>query len=499
MNTTDAMDRLASADPFPDGLPTPPFEPVLRRLDEQEPSATFSACRERFLEPPLGAWLGPAGDVIACSRCRLGGRGASRAPRRPVAARRRPCAVAVAAVAVWDLAPAPNSPRQSTAADCQEHVGRGAAAPRSAPQPDQGSRRVSEPRRGAGSVRRDRARRPSRTSARDLVDDGDVSSRWSGRCRRQPVYPGRAVPLGVGYASELVPDAVRRVKWVFGGRTVYPAIRDNVAVAPASVPRGTGPGLKSVTWYDAGGRVVAYEDAATFQKRQAASEQRSIDREINPVLRRRFPVLNRPHTTADRLPSALQTITRRDRSLAPWLSQRVDIPGSRLVDWIVPGRDGFCRFDAERLPGGRTVTPALSEHCVSGIKPDHKGDRTHHQRRGARPGSEPKQRTNAGDRVLLHNRHVGHGRPLRRPQCPSPDYRRHDRRPCFPWRPDLSPHPRPTTPRTKDPNANALKPRAWNSPPVLDVYPSRVVPSTLLEAELQALLANSGCSAGQLP
>ena len=488
MNTTDAMDRLASADPFPDGLPTPPFEPVLRRLDEQEPSATAArrAARgfsSRRWEP---GWVLPAISllvvgVVLAAVALLVHRGAQ---SPPAAGRARSQSL----LSQFGILRRPQTPRDSRLPRIVKNM-LGVAPQRHDLLPSL-TRVVGEfPSRGEGRVLFvviAHGARPSHpreiwlmmvTSAPDGAGGGGAS----------PFTPGELFPqIGDGYASELVPDAVTRVKWVFGGRTVYPAIRDNVAVAPASVPRGTGPGLKSVTWYDAGGRVVAYEDAATFQKRQAASEQRSIDREINPVLLRRFPVLNRPHTTADRLPSALQTITRRDRSLAPWLSQRVDIPGSRLVDWIVPGRDGYCRFDAERLPGGRTRHASAQRTLRLGLKPDHKGDRTHHQRRVACPGSEPKQRTNAGDRVLAHNRHIGHGRPLRRPQCPSPDYRRHDRRPCFPWRPDLSPHPRPTTPRTKDPNANALKPRAWNSPPVLDVYPSRVVPSTLLEARLGA-------------
>jgi hypothetical protein len=103
-----------------------------------------------------------------------------------------------------------------------------------------------------------------------------------------PYTPGDLFPqIGDGYAAELVPDAVTRVKWAFPRRTVYPTIRENVAVAPASVPSGTGPGLINVTWYGAGGRVLAYEDAATLAKRQAASERRAVAREISPVLLQR--------------------------------------------------------------------------------------------------------------------------------------------------------------------------------------------------------------------
>lgn len=94
-----------------------------------------------------------------------------------------------------------------------------------------------------------------------------------------PYTPGQLFPqIGQGYASELVPDAVKRVKWVFPERTVYPTIHDNVATAPVSVPRGRGPGLKSVTWYGAGGRVLASENQAMLDKRQAASEKPATTR-----------------------------------------------------------------------------------------------------------------------------------------------------------------------------------------------------------------------------
>jgi hypothetical protein len=180
-----------------------------------------------------------------------------------------------------------------------------------------------------------------------------------------PYTPGELFPqIGDGYASELVPDAVTRVKWVFPGRTVYPPIRDNVAVAAASVPSGLGPGLLSVTWYGANGRILAYEDRATLDKRQAESEQRAIARQVSPVLLRSFPILNRPHTSIDQLPAALQQIAQHDKTLAPWLSQRIDIPGSRLVEWIVPGRHGYCRFDTKRLRDGHIAIPALAEYCV---------------------------------------------------------------------------------------------------------------------------------------
>ena len=367
MNTADAMDRLAGADPFPDGLPTPPFEPVLRRLDEQEPSATAPprAARgfsSRRWEP---GWVLPAMSllvvgVVLAAVALLVHRGAQSPPATGPARSQ-------SLLSQFGILRRPQTPRDRRLPRIVKNM-LGVAPQRHDLLPSL-TRVVGEfPSRGEGRVlfvAVAHGARPAHPREVWLMMVTSASD-GAGGAGASPFTPGELFPqIGDGYASELVPDAVTRVKWVFGGRTVYPAIRDNVAVAPASVPRGTGPGLKSVTWYDAGGRVLAYEDAATFQKRQAASEQRSIDREINPVLLRRFPVLNRPHTTADRLPSALQTITRRDRSLAPWLSQRVEIPGSRLVDWIVPGRDGYCRFDAERFPGGRTVTPALSEHCVS--------------------------------------------------------------------------------------------------------------------------------------
>lgn len=77
-------------------------------------------------------------------------------------------------------------------------------------------------------------------------------------------HPG-VVAFGNGINQSLVPDGVARVRWVFNGRspdgvrlrgpvTIYPVVRDNVAISP--VVRGQGMPAAAV-WYDANGRSIA--------------------------------------------------------------------------------------------------------------------------------------------------------------------------------------------------------------------------------------------------
>lgn len=378
MNPTDAMNRLAHANPLPDGLPAPPLEPVLWRLDEETPSAHAGATPHA---------TGPEAMPHAPSQR---GRRALRSVV-PATAVLVTVAVFVAAAVLLGYRPAGSPPAASPAPRPQSLLSQFAILRRPQTARDRQlpgllKNMLSEPPQRhdlLASLTHVVGQLPSRGQGQVLVlviahgpDPAHPRDIWLLTATSSPdgggggvaggsYAPGQLFPqIGQGYASELVPDAVSRVKWVSPGRTVYPTIRDNVAIAPVSVPRGLGPGLKSVTWYGANGHELAYEDQAMLDKRQAAGEQRAIARETNPALLRSFPVLNRQRTSADQLPGALQQFAERDKSLAPWLSQRVDIPGSRLVEWIVPGRHGYCRFDTERLPNGQIASPALAEHCV---------------------------------------------------------------------------------------------------------------------------------------
>jgi hypothetical protein len=79
------------------------------------------------------------------------------------------------------------------------------------------------------------------------------------------VFPGSGPGsfLGPGYNVGIVPDGVTRVRWVFDDHspfarrrpitTVYPTVRDNVAIAP--IVRNAG-NASSVTWYGADGRII---------------------------------------------------------------------------------------------------------------------------------------------------------------------------------------------------------------------------------------------------
>jgi hypothetical protein len=80
-------------------------------------------------------------------------------------------------------------------------------------------------------------------------------------------FGGPDVPGGE-LNAEIVPDGITRVKWVFSGLrlphrqfppvTIYPTVRDNVALAAVVHNQGL---IESATWYGAGSRVIAHENA----------------------------------------------------------------------------------------------------------------------------------------------------------------------------------------------------------------------------------------------
>jgi hypothetical protein len=96
--------------------------------------------------------------------------------------------------------------------------------------------------------------------------------------------PNRGVAVGV------VPDGVARVKWVFTGAgfgildprplTVYPPVKNNIAVAPVIPNQGP---LARATWYGADGQVIASASGGQVAKselRQIQAVNASRDRPI---------------------------------------------------------------------------------------------------------------------------------------------------------------------------------------------------------------------------
>jgi hypothetical protein len=172
------------------------------------------------------------------------------------------------------------------------------------------------------------------------------------------VGPDRSLGLTIG----LVPDGVKRVAWIFSGAgfgianprtvTVYPQVRDNVALAP--VRPGQGP-LARAIWYDANGHVIASGPAGSHAQEQLlvirsvnASRSRPIARTLldhyalfrtvppdNPATDPQLPTIGTSGGYAGAM-GLNYWQTRYIRSVTG-----LDGPGL----WITPGEHGLCIND----------------------------------------------------------------------------------------------------------------------------------------------------------
>ncbi|MGH3265481.1 MAG: hypothetical protein ACRDNS_26200 [Trebonia sp.] len=161
----------------------------------------------------------------------------------------------------------------------------------------------------------------------------------------------------IGINMSLVPDGVKRVRWVFSGAgygisdprpvTVYPIVHDNVAVAP--VKAGEGP-ISHATWYGASGQVIASAGAGS----DARQSLQLIDA-VNASRRNALPQSLVEHfalfrsiapTTPQQDPTMPLDIQNAGGGLAlnEWQARYVkgvtglDGPGL----WITPGVHGIC-------------------------------------------------------------------------------------------------------------------------------------------------------------
>ena len=178
---------------------------------------------------------------------------------------------------------------------------------------------------------------------------GVVGNGWAGSLTR---------PVGVSQANGLdasiVPDGVARVKWVFAEAgaasdvqqliTVYPTVRNNIALAPVARQQGL---LASVTWYDANGHVVQTFNAAAERARHTREIEQAISasgrRPVAPSLINSLAVLRAPRPPGPpRLPSGAAA------ALAEQGGYGLNITQARFVTagghgfWLVPGASGVC-------------------------------------------------------------------------------------------------------------------------------------------------------------
>lgn len=125
---------------------------------------------------------------------------------------------------------------------------------------------------------------------------------------------------------------------------------------------------------------------------------------IDPVLVNSFAILRRPVRPEDqllptflisrarRLPHpGLSTTRLRGIGRLPALARAAAIPGTKLEEWLEPGRHGYCVWTAERTTSGTFVTGASG--LSAGPRPrSQPGCRQRRRRRIARSGSDDRTR-----------------------------------------------------------------------------------------------------------
>jgi hypothetical protein len=92
---------------------------------------------------------------------------------------------------------------------------------------------------------------------------------------------------------------------------------------------------------------------------------------VDPVLLSNFRILRRAAQAEDRLPPELQRLAAQPRQAArlatlgllPALARRAVVPGTRLEQWLEPGRNGFCLRVAERNPSGSANFGGFGSQC----------------------------------------------------------------------------------------------------------------------------------------
>jgi hypothetical protein len=203
----------------------------------------------------------------------------------------------------------------------------------------------------------------------------------------------------VGLTFGVVPDRVKRVEWIFSGArlgllnphpvTVYPQLRENVALAP--IESGEGPLVRAI-WYGADGRVIASSAADGLEQQQLRrinSINASRGRPIAPALLahyelfRSFPADD--PTTDPAVPTpGIDGGYSGELGLNYWQTRY--IPTSNSLDgaglWITPGTRGLCISSPQVTscgmlkdglkPTGFIGPIGISAHrtTISGLVPD---------------------------------------------------------------------------------------------------------------------------------
>jgi hypothetical protein len=157
-----------------------------------------------------------------------------------------------------------------------------------------------------------------------------------------------------GLDGSIVPDGVARAKWVFADAgpaselhqliTVYPTVRNNLALAPIARHQGL---LSSITWYGAGGQVIQTFDAAAQRAQQARKAAqaiaRSSKRRVAASLINTLAVLRaRRRAGSPSLPSDMAAAMAEQGGYGLNVAQARFVTAGGHGFWLVPGTSGAC-------------------------------------------------------------------------------------------------------------------------------------------------------------
>jgi hypothetical protein len=172
-----------------------------------------------------------------------------------------------------------------------------------------------------------------------------------------------------GVNVSVVPDGVTRVKWVFGGVsaralramcgctkrfastpavTVYPEIKNNIAVAKAT----SSAGLSAATWYGPDGQVIGAQSRIAQQDAEQARAVAASERDpIASALIEHFAIFRRPvppPATIQQPPMRLAVAAIGNYGYGQDNGYRLNVAQARLVPypgttgfWVIPGSRGL--------------------------------------------------------------------------------------------------------------------------------------------------------------
>jgi hypothetical protein len=205
-----------------------------------------------------------------------------------------------------------------------------------------------------------------------------------------------SVPTGwSGVNVSVVPDGVTRVKWVFGGAsaralramcgctkrfantplaTVYPEIKNNIAVANAT----SSAGLSTATWYGPDGHLIASLSPIAQQNAEQARALAASERDpIAAALIEHFAVFRRPvppPATIKQPPKRIAVAAIGNYGYDQDNGYRLNVAQARFVPypgtpgfWVIPGSRGVSMAQLNERGGGGGGSVPVSVALAGGM------------------------------------------------------------------------------------------------------------------------------------